>query len=197
MIADSTYSKNISLCNRYRSVKGDIVECGVWKGGMIAGIAEILGDIDRTYYLFDSFEGLPDAKPVDGSTAISWQKNIDSPNYFNNCKSDIEDAHEAMTLAGITNFKIVKGWFKDTLPDNGIEQIAILRLDGDWYDSIYDCMHYLFPKVANNGLIIIDDYYVWEGTSKAIHDYLSDVKSPSRICTLTGGVAYIVKIDVK
>jgi O-methyltransferase len=195
MIPLSTFCENITLFNKYKFIKGDIVECGVWKGGMIAGIAEIVGDVDRTYYLFDSFEGLPDAQIIDGSSAQSWQKNTDSPNYYNNCKSNIEDADEAMNLSSIKNYKIVKGWFKDTLPNNTINEIAILRLDGDWYDSIYECMHCLFPKVVNNGLVIVDDYYVWEGTSKAIHDYLSHIQSSSKVYTLADGVAYIIKSD--
>lgn len=193
MIPASDFLTNIELCEKYRPIEGDIVECGVWKGGMIAAIAEVMGDSNRKYYLFDSFEGLPDAQAVDGKAALSWQEDIDSSNYFNNCKANIEDAHQAMALSGISNYKVVKGWFQDTLPITEINEIAILRLDGDWYDSILDCLLYLYPKVANNGVIIIDDYYIWEGTSKAVHDYLSSIKSSSKIYTLSGGVSYIIK----
>jgi O-methyltransferase len=74
-------------------------------------------------------------------------------------------------------------------------EIALLRLDGDWYESTMDCLKYLFPKVVQKGIIIIDDYFTWEGCSKAVHDYLSSIKSTSRIYTSPGGVCYIIKQD--
>src|SRR5437867_13329705 len=73
MIPESSYIINLKLVDKYvRQIDGDAVECGVWKGGMIAGIAEILGG-NRTYYLFDSFEGLLQVKEIDGYAAKKWQ----------------------------------------------------------------------------------------------------------------------------
>ena len=87
-----------------------------------------------------------------------------------------------MRLAKAANVEIVKGWFKDTLPTANIDDpIAILRLDCDWYDSTMDCMSHLYPKVADGGLILMDDYFMWDGFSRAIHDYLSANKLPVRI----------------
>lgn len=84
------------------------------------------------------------------------------------------EAEKAMSLSKATDVNIVKGWFKDSLPSFlKEEKIALLRLDGDWYESIMDCMELLYPNVVTGGLIIIDDYYTWDGCSRAIHDYLS------------------------
>lgn len=196
MIPKETYIENLRICRAYSFLEGDIIECGTWKGGMIAGMAGILGNNNRTYYLFDSFEGLPIAKDIDGQDALNWQKNTSAINYFDNCKTDINYAREAMKLSNANDVIFFKGWFSDTLPNfRTNRKIAILRLDGDWYESILTCMEYLYPQVVHKGLVIIDDYYIWDGTSKAIHDYLSKIKSSSKINKLHGGVAYIIKED--
>jgi hypothetical protein len=75
MIPKNTFIENLKLCRNLSTIHGCVVECGVWRGGMIASIAEILGK-DRNYYLFDSFEGLPEAKEIDGKDALAWQRNI-------------------------------------------------------------------------------------------------------------------------
>lgn len=71
--------------------------------------------------------------------------------------------------------------------------IALLRLDGDWYDSTMTCLMHLFPLVTTGGLVIIDDYGVWEGCTRAVHRYLADNERPEGIRTTSSGVAYIVK----
>ena len=106
---------------------------------MIAGIAEILG-ADREYFLFDSFEGLPPATAMDGERAKAWQKDTQSPTYYDNCRAPIEFAERAMKLSSARKYKIVKGWFDDTLPKFVPPcPIAILRLDGDWYEFDPSC----------------------------------------------------------
>jgi O-methyltransferase len=178
MVPFENFVPNLELCD---SIKGCVVECGVWRGGMSASMAEVLGN-DRTYYLFDSFEGLPEAKEIDGTAALEWQKDKDAPYYYDNCKAEIEFARKAMSLSNAGKVKIIKGWFNETLPVAAIDEpIAVLRLDGDWYDSTMDCMENLYPKVAEGGLVLLDDYYFWNGFSKAIHDYLSKYKLPVRI----------------
>ena len=181
MVPFENFAVNLELCEKYKDTEGCVIECGVWRGGMSASMAEILGN-NRTYYLFDSFEGLPDAKEIDGKEALQWQKDKNAPNYFNNCTAEIEFAQEAMSLSKADKVEIIKGWFNETLPSATInEPIAVLRLDGDWYDSTMDCMENLYPKVIEGGLVLMDDYYFWDGFSKAIHDYLSKNKLPVRI----------------
>jgi len=192
MIPQNLYISNLELSKKHSSIPGDIVECGTWKGGMIAGIAKLLGK-NRNYFLFDSFEGLPAAKEIDGASAIEWQQNKNSKYYYNNCTASEQDAQNAMGIAGIKNPSIVKGWFNDSLPKASLNKgIAILRMDADWYDSTLDILKNMFGRVNKGGVIIIDDYYVWDGCSKAVHDFLSANRRTERI-RLHHGVCYIIK----
>ena len=114
---------------------------------MSAALAEVLGPA-RTVHLFDSFQGLPPAKPIDGKEALAWQSKGSSPLYFDNCRAEEVFALEAMKLAGHKKFQTHPGWFEDTVPKFGNHPIGILRLDGDWYDSIMVCLDALFPRVT-------------------------------------------------
>lgn len=192
MIPEDLFVCNLDLCSRFINIEGDIVECGVWRGGMTAGITEVLG-LGRQIHLFDSFQGLPPAKELDGMEALNWQRDTTSPSYYDNCTADETFAQSAMQMTGHLHYKLWKGWFERTVPKYDGKKIAILRLDGDWYDSTKVCLVKLFPKVAEGGLIILDDYYTWDGCTKAVHDYLSETKSPSRIQQWNNKVAYIIK----
>ena len=154
MVTRRDYIDCLKLVSKFKDVNGSVIECGVWRGGMIAGIAEVLGN-NRNYYLFDSFEGLPE----------TW-------NYFM--------SKEILDVGG-------------ALPEIRDEPIAILRLDGDWYDSTMVCLEHLFPKVIPGGLIILDDYYAWDGCSKALHDYLSKYKRAERIIQAYSSGCYLIK----
>ena len=181
------------LADQMRNVNGMVVECGTWKGGTIAGMARVLGD-GREYVLFDSFEGLPPAREIDGETALSWQADTESPQFYDNCRADEVDAIAAMDIAGVKNYDIVKGWFDQSVPSYCWKSpIAILRLDGDWYNSTLTCLEHLFPRVQKNGIIIIDDYYDFEGCSKAVHDYLSKKKRSECIRQFIHEVCYLMK----
>ena len=98
-----------------------------------------------------------------------------------------------MRIAGHTKFQLHKGWFNETLRSFESTPISILRLDGDWYESIKFCLVKLFPLVSSGGLVIIDDYYTWDGCSKAVHDYLAETKCNSRVRQWNNQVAYIIK----
>lgn len=193
MIGKVAYIKNLVVAEKAQSIEGCVVECGVWKGGMIAGIAKQMGD-SRRYYLFDSFEGLPEAKEIDGEKARKWQQRETDQPYFDNCSADISYAQQAMQLSGASNFFIRKGWFKDTLPHfEKSEKIAVLRMDGDWYESTYQILENLYPYVQPGGVIIIDDYGAWEGCSKAIHDYLSRNSLNDKIYQFENEIFFIIK----
>ena len=190
MIGSNHFVDNVLLCDSINNIEGCIVECGVWRGGMIAGIYDFSSK-KRDCYLFDSFEGLPDVKEIDGIAAKKWQESNDGVG-LDNCKAEISFAKDAMKLAECQNHQIIQGWFDKTTPNTEIKQpIAILRLDGDWYESTMVCLENLYPKVAENGLILIDDYYTWDGCSRAVHDYLSKNNLPLRISQTPAGVCYI------
>jgi O-methyltransferase len=191
MIPKHGYVANLSLCDRFRHVPGAVVECGTWRGGMIAGIATIFSDA-RDYYLFDSFEGLPAPDEVDrdvqGRSANEWRAAT-----THNCRADEESALEAMRLSGARNVHVRKGWFNATLPKYSGEPIAILRVDGDWYESTMDILTHLYPYVVKGGVIIFDDYYYWVGCSKAVHDFLSRHQLDDTIHKYQNLYAYMVK----
>jgi O-methyltransferase len=184
MMPCSAYVDNLVLARLVKDVPGCVVECGVWRGGMIAGMGVVLGP-KRDYFLFDSFKGLPPAQEIDGKAAIAWQRNTASPKYYDNCTAGPEYAEEAMKRAGISSFYLKKGWFNETLPEfKPPSRIAILRLDADWYDSTTICLSHLFDFITPGGLIIVDDYYIWDGCSRALHDFLSKRQAVERIRSL-------------
>lgn len=193
MIPKSIFVSNLQLCSQFRHLSGCVVECGVWRGGMSAAMAEVLGG-SRHYFLFDSFEGLPPAQEVDGAAALKWQADKNSPYYFDNCSAEEGFAERAMKLSGVIQYRLVKGWFSETLPGYRFDhKIMVLRLDADWYDSTMICLNTLFPQVTHGGLIIIDDYYTWDGCSRAVHDFLSLNKRSEKIRQSGRGVCYLIK----
>lgn len=191
MIPEATYLRNLRIAEHVRAVEGCIVECGVWRGGMIAGIAELLGP-ERAYFLFDSFEGLPPAREIDGPDALAWQAATESPIYYDNCRAPSKAAEEAMRMSGARQTKLLKGWFRDTLPGfRPPASIALLRLDGDWYDSTLLSLNSLYPDVAEQGLIIVDDYATWDGCARAVHEFLARSSSARRIQRFEGDVCVL------
>ncbi len=194
MLWEPMFWENLDLCVEHHKPGFSVVECGVWKGGMMGAMAEALADPAARFHLFDSFEGLPEAQPIDGKAALEWQKDTESPIYYNNCKAEIDDAREAMVLSGALNVSIHPGWFDQTLPGFSSESpISILRLDADWYASTTQCLEALVPQVATGGAVIIDDYFTWEGCAKAVHDYFSSEGINVSIQQTTHKVAYFVK----
>jgi O-methyltransferase len=189
MIPHATYVGNLHLANRVAGIEGSIVECGTWRGGMIAGIADVLGS-RRSYYLCDSFQGLPPAKEIDGAAARAWQSNVTGSTYYDNCAASEEDARSAMSLSSAGDYHIVKGWFEETLPGLPDERIALLRLDADWYESTKCILDNLAARVVPGGLIIIDDYYTWEGCTIAVNEFAARHKWPMR--QSRHGISYVV-----
>lgn len=191
------FVETLRLCNTVRGVPGDIVECGAWRGGLSGAMAEHLrakSTHPRTSVLFDSFEGLPPAQEVDGEAALAFQADTESARYRDNCRASEDEAHRAMGLAGV-NYRLIKGWFDQTLPAYAEERpaIAVLRLDGDWYESIMTSLESLFSSVVPGGLIIIDDYGGWDGCTRAVHDYLSKTQAVEPIRRQRGGVTFLIK----
>lgn len=193
MISPRSFIDNLMIAQRFAPPGGEVVECGVWRGGMIRALAEVLGP-DRKYHLFDSFEGLPPAQEeTDGQAAIVWQRDTASPYYYNNCSADEAYARRLFEGSGYYA-EFHRGWFDDTIPKYQPERpISVLRLDGDWYDSTMTCLLGLVPYLAPKALILVDDYFDWEGCARALHDYLSETKSTMRIrISGFGGTCYLI-----
>jgi O-methyltransferase len=159
-------------------ISGAFVECGVWRGGSSFLMAELLrqaGAGDRKVWMFDSFEGIPAPKEIDGEAALEWGRTPENPWYFDNLRASIEDVRRTAADLGLTDYtKLVKGYFEVTLPATRAEvgPIAILRIDADWYDSVRCCLENLYDQVVDDGFIVIDDYFSFEGCSVAVHEFL-------------------------
>jgi O-methyltransferase len=199
MIPRRSYIENLALaaCTA-ETVDGAVIECGTWRGGMAAGLITAVGH-NRNYYFFDSFEGLPEAKPIDGPAAIAYQANVDDPMYLDNCRASLHEFNQVIARTGIplSRCSTIKGFFEKSLPEldlSKIGPIAILSLDADWYESIMICLRTFWDHVATGGIVLIDDYYAWDGCTLAVNEFFSGTSPPQRISRgPLGGVAYVVK----
>jgi O-methyltransferase len=191
MVPRSIYTGNLHLASTVMNTPGSIVECGTWRGGMIAGIADVLGE-QRRYYLFDSFQGLPPAKENDGAAAVAWQSDTAGATYYQNCKASEADAREAMSRSAAQHYEIVAGWFNETLSKAELsEPIALLRMDADWYESTKSVLDGFADRMAPGGLIIVDDYYTWEGCTLAVNEFATLRRWKIRQ-SRRGGICFIV-----
>jgi O-methyltransferase len=152
------------------NVPGDLIETGVWRGGATIFMRAVLKayDVsDRVVWVADSFEGLPEPDdekyPVDKGSKF---------HLFDVLHVSLDQVKDNFSRYGMLDeqVKFLQGWFKDTLPDAPIRRLAILRLDGDMYESTMDAMKSLYPKVSKGGFVIVDDYGI-EACRKAISDY--------------------------
>ncbi len=181
-------------------ISGAFVECGVWRGGCSAVMAFIAekAKSNRKIWLFDSFEGLPEPIEKDGIQAKEYARNKTSGKLstINQCVGPLEDVEEiffSKLKINKDNVEIKKGWFQDTLPEekNKVGPIAILRLDGDWYESTKCCLDNLYDKVIYGGHIVIDDYGYWEGARVAVDEFLTERKvKPDFIKIDSAGICF-------
>lgn len=170
-------------------IPGSIVECGVWRGGSMMMVAHRLlamGRCDRDLYLFDTYAGLPrpdEVKDVDvwGNRAIDgWLPHQTSDESSHWAEASLDDVRTNLLSTGYPEERLhfVKGMVERTLPDNAPAEIALLRLDTDWYASTKHEMEHLFPRLVRNGILIIDDYGHFEGARQAIDEYISEYRLP-------------------
>jgi hypothetical protein len=165
-------------------IPGVFAECGVYRGGSAATIACTLlqlGVRDRDIFLYDTFEGMPPPSEQDrdyvGNTAAALLQ-TDESIY---CRCSIESVKEAMVSTGYPAEHIiyVKGLIEETVPTHAPLQIALLRLDTDWYESTKHELIHLYPRLAAGGILLIDDYGHWAGARKAVDEYFrSQARTP-------------------
>jgi O-methyltransferase len=160
-----------------RGIAGAVAECGVWNGGSSAVVASGVAstgsqaNAPRPFWLFDSFEGLPEPTEEDDADVRN--------NYFPGwCTGAVDRVREAHGIAGhsLDQVTIVPGWFDDTLARHAdsIGPIALLHIDADWYDSVTVVLDTLYDQVVSGGIVVIDDYGSWAGCRKAIHAYFGE-----------------------
>jgi len=167
-------------------VPGDIVECGVWRGGAaMAAALTLLGENahDRRFWLYDTFAGMTapgrdDRRSGDGVAARdTWlrRRRADGENDW--CRATLEDVRGNMERTGYpaAQIRYVKGSVEQTL--RGVENlpdlIAVLHLDTDWYESTRAELERLYPRLSPGGVLIIDDYGHWQGARKAVDEFFA------------------------
>jgi hypothetical protein len=191
------------------AVPGDIVECGVWNGGCMA-LMMIANrrhrGPQRLFHLFDSFQGLPQPS----------KKDVDvMGNYLRDHEADTLDGGSGELSAigacvGLGQREVEAylvdqlelpgrdmvfhvGWFQETVPVAKIDRIALLRLDGDWYESTKICIEGFYSKVVSGGYVVIDDYGTFAGCRQAIHEFLDSNGLKPTLRMSDNGCAYFRK----
>lgn len=208
--SEETLMFTYEMAKKYANTPGVYVECGVAAGAQI--IAMAYGAPNKIIYAFDSFEGIPlpsnkdDQYPGIKVLSKEEQSNLPDPGEqllessgattvgINDFWDHIE---KALGDFGLLQVEVVKGWFEETLQrlpwyvyNDLRDGISILRLDGDLYNSTSVCLKYLFPKVINGGLVIIDDWNL-PGCRKAVFDYFGgELKYPMQFVS---NIAYFIK----
>ena len=152
-------------------VPGDFIETGVWRGGVCIfarGLFKAYGLDNRKVWVADSFEGIPtvgdDAHPLDKELQLHTSNDALAVT-----RKDVEANFAAYDLLD-EQVQFLEGWFCDTLPGAPIDQLAVLRLDGDLYESTMDALNALYPKLSVGGYVIIDDYLI-PACKEAVHEY--------------------------
>lgn len=153
------------------NVPGDLMECGVWRGGasiLMRAVLAAHGDATRRVWLADSFAGLPvpntASYPADAGLRLDLCPGLAVP------QAEVIRNFERYGLLD-DRVCFLPGWFKDTLPDAPIDSLAVLRLDGDLYESTIQALENLYPRLSDGGFCIIDDYHDIEACKKAVADY--------------------------
>ena len=191
-----------------RGIEGSFVECGVWRGGSVLAMLLTLqeaGDTDRDVYLYDTFEGMTepterDVSPLEPPALETWAEaqaqerrpwgELFDPEHFNE-----QAVRATVRSAGYPEERVhfVAGRVEDTIPAGAPERIALLRLDTDWYASTLHEMEQLYPRLADSGVLLIDDYGHWEGARRAVDEYFA--AHPPR--PLLARIDYTGRIAVK
>lgn len=155
-----------------QDVPGDLVECGVWRGGasiLMRAVLSAYGDEKRSVWLCDSFEGVP---PPD-TAHYEADKGINLHRAAGVLAVPQEQVRSNFERYGLLDDRVrfIPGWFKDTLQDAPIDRISVLRLDGDLYESTIQALDALYPRLSSGGFCIIDDYHAIDACRQAVADF--------------------------
>jgi O-methyltransferase len=183
--ADKIYAliQAVRYVNRHR-IPGDVVECGVWRGGSMQAAARTLlsvGDTSRDLHLFDTFDGMPppterDVRRSDERTAeelLAEQTRERGPVWAVATLGDVKEGFQQVPYPS-ERIHFVQGRVEETIPEAAPEQISILRLDTDWYESTRHELEHLYPRLSPGGVLLLDDYGYWEGAREAVDEFLDE-----------------------
>lgn len=185
-------------------IPGDLVECGVWKGGSAMVMALALarrGSFDRKIYLYDTFSGM--AQPTEKDTKIgssvaaldTWGTRV-REGYVDWCYASLEDVKKNMASTGYPagNIVFVPGKVEETIPEVAPGRIAVLRLDTDWYESTAHELKFLYPLLSLHGVLVLDDYGHWAGMKEAFDTYYAQNRAAMMLTRVDGSARIGVKI---
>jgi len=200
---ESLYRSVHSVLNK--NISGDFVECGVFKGGCCMLMAEVLvkhNINDRDLWLYDTFEGM--TQPSDKDKRVGIDSENANKKAWDRFKKDQKSTHNEWCYGPIQTVKnnlaqtdlnqerlhFIKGRVEDTLPESGMpDKIAILRLDTDWYESTLHELVHLFPNLSDGGVLIVDDYFYWDGCKKAVDEYFET--NPTDLFKVRVGISLV------
>jgi O-methyltransferase len=184
-----------------RPVAGSVVECGVWRGGSMMAVALTLlrlGITDRDLYLLDTFAGM--TGPGEEDVKHTGERAADvlagaSRDSHDWAVAPLDQVREAVLSVGYPTDRIhfVQGRVEDTLPAHAPEEIALLRLDTDWYASTKHELVHLYPRLVPGGVLIIDDYAYWQGARRAVDEYIEE----NDLSLLLNRIDYTARIAVR
>ena len=152
------------------NISGDLVECGAAKGGSASLIGLTLKRLNahRTLWVLDTFEGLPSPTIEDPDWEIAKK-------FTGSCRATVTEVSALFESLGILDScKLIKGRFQETVQEFSSVGIALLHIDGDWYDSVKACLEGLYDRVTPGGVIQIDDYGHWKGSRKAVDEFIAN-----------------------
>jgi len=161
-------------------IPGDVVECGVWRGGSMKLVAQVLcalGVTDRSLFLYDTFEGMTEPDPaldVDASGNKAFDDWLEIQRRGVKWSyASVEEVREVIAASGYPMDKVVfvKGPVEDTIPATLPDRISLLRLDTDWYASTRHEIEHLYPRLSMHGILFLDDYGHYKGAQRAIDEY--------------------------
>jgi O-methyltransferase len=194
----------VRYCVR-RGVPGAFAECGVWRGGSVLAMILTLQELtraDRDLYLYDTFEGMTeptehDVSPYHPPALELWEKTRGRPwpKLFDPKDFNEQAVRETLRSTGYPDERLhfVRGPVEETIPGGAPDHLALLRLDTDWYESTRHELFHLYPRLADGGILIVDDYGHWEGARRAVDEYFAEHARP----LLLSRIDHMARIAVK
>jgi O-methyltransferase len=168
-------------------IPGDLIECGVWRGGaciLMRAVLAAYGDHSRNVWLADSFQGVPRSDPENYKADKGIRAEL-AAGILGVSEAEVKANFERYGLLD-DQVRFLPGWFKDTLADAPIDRISLLRLDGDLYESTIQGLDALYPRLSPGGFCIVDDYLAVKACEQAVTDYRSKHGITAEIVDIDG-----------
>lgn len=160
------------------AIPGDLIETGVWRGGAtiyMRGLLKAHGDNQRTIWVADSFEGLPEPDATRFPKEAAFYRGPTMQRHHKRMTATLDQVRANFEAYGLLDDQVrfLKGWFKDTLPSAAIKKLALIRLDGAYYESTMDSLKNLYDKLVVGGIVIVDDYGedAWTNCRQAVDQF--------------------------